>query len=125
MLVIRRSKHEEIVIAGNVRVKVLGIYKGSISLGIMAPKNVPVLRSELLEDLELKNKAAADAGYLNRDDMLEKFRQRAAKYVEERQNTAEFKEAQEAAKAKPVINARPVKQLQKRFVQDIPEAFAQ
>ncbi len=47
MLVLSRKLNEEIVIAGNVRVKVLEINGSSIRLGIEAPAQVPVLRSEL------------------------------------------------------------------------------
>ncbi len=47
MLVLSRKLDEEIVIAGNIRVKVLEIRGNTIRLGIDAPDHVPVLRREL------------------------------------------------------------------------------
>lgn len=47
MLVISRCVGEETVIAGNIRVKVLGIKGGRIRLGISAPDHVRVDRAEI------------------------------------------------------------------------------
>jgi carbon storage regulator len=47
MLVLTRKPNEEIVINGNIRVRVLGVQGGRIRLGIDAPPEVPVRRSEL------------------------------------------------------------------------------
>ena len=49
MLVLSRKTNEEIVINGNVRVRVLGVERGRIRLGIDAPAEVPIRRSELDE----------------------------------------------------------------------------
>ncbi len=48
MLVLTRRIGEEIVIAGNVRLKVVAINGHRIRLGITAPPSVPVARLELL-----------------------------------------------------------------------------
>lgn len=47
MLVLSRKLNEEIVIAGNIRVKVLGIAGNRVHLGIEAPSQVPILREEI------------------------------------------------------------------------------
>jgi carbon storage regulator len=48
MLVLTRRIGEEIVIAGNIRVKVVAVQGHQVRLGIMAPSSVPVWRMELL-----------------------------------------------------------------------------
>lgn len=47
MLVLTRKALEEIVIAGNIRVKVLEINGTRVRIGISAPDQVPVWRGEL------------------------------------------------------------------------------
>lgn len=47
MLVLTRKTNEEVVINGNIRVRVLGVNGSRIRLGIDAPAEVAVLRSEL------------------------------------------------------------------------------
>ncbi len=47
MLVLSRKLNEEIVIAGNIHVKILEINGNRVRLGIEAPAQVPVLRQEL------------------------------------------------------------------------------
>jgi carbon storage regulator CsrA len=47
MLVLSRKPNEEIVINGNIRIRVLGVHGGRIRLGIEAPLEIPVRRSEL------------------------------------------------------------------------------
>lgn len=48
MLVLSRKKTEEIIIGGNVVVKVLEIRRGRVHLGVEAPKNIRVRRGELM-----------------------------------------------------------------------------
>ena len=47
MLVLTRNADEELVIDGQIRVRVLSIDGGRVRLGISAPRSVPVMRSEL------------------------------------------------------------------------------
>ncbi len=49
MLVLGRKQNESVVIEGRIKVTVLGIKSGRIRLGIEAPQDVRVRRSELLE----------------------------------------------------------------------------
>jgi len=48
MLVLTRRIGEEIVIAGDIRVKVVAVNRQRVRLGIVAPRSVPVTRLELL-----------------------------------------------------------------------------
>lgn len=49
MLILTRQVGQEIVIGEAIRVEVLGIKQGTVRLGIKAPKQCKVLRSELLD----------------------------------------------------------------------------
>ncbi len=48
MLVLSRKLNQEIRIAENIIVRVIGIKGNQVRLGIVAPAEVPVLREELL-----------------------------------------------------------------------------
>lgn len=48
MLVLTRKVGEEIVIGGNIRVRVLSIQGNQIRLGFVAPREIPIQRQELL-----------------------------------------------------------------------------
>lgn len=50
MLVLSRKAGEAIVLAGNIKIQVLGIENDRVKLGVEAPPDVLVLRSELLRD---------------------------------------------------------------------------
>jgi carbon storage regulator len=47
MLVLSRKLGEEIVIGGNIRVKVLAVHGNKVRLGFTAPSDVPIHRDEL------------------------------------------------------------------------------
>ncbi len=57
MLVLTRKIDQGIVIAGNIYIRVLGVEGDRVKIGIAAPKEIPVLREELLE----RDKANANA----------------------------------------------------------------
>ena len=50
MLVLSRKAGEAIILAGNIKIQVLGIENDRVKLGVEAPPDVLVLRSELLRD---------------------------------------------------------------------------
>ncbi len=52
MLVLSRKKEEEIRIGDEVTIKVISIKGGVVRLGIDAPKDVSIVRSELLSGFE-------------------------------------------------------------------------
>jgi carbon storage regulator len=49
MLVLSRKENESIVIDGRIKITVVKIGGDKIRLGIEAPQDVPILRSELIE----------------------------------------------------------------------------
>ncbi len=59
MLVLSRKIDESIVIGDNITIKVISVEKGVVKLGIDAPKNVSIVRNELLEDVKDANIAAS------------------------------------------------------------------
>lgn len=72
MLILMRRKEEAIIIGGNILIKVLKIEGNQVHLGIEAPKEVTIYRSEILEeeeDIEVVNdKANAKHGQPNDKD---------------------------------------------------------
>jgi carbon storage regulator len=49
MLVLSRKVEEKIAINGNIVITVLSVNGGTVKIGIDAPKDVKIMRSELLE----------------------------------------------------------------------------
>ena len=61
MLVLTRKLGEKIVIAGNITLTVVAIEGNKIRIGIDAPNNVRILRSELLDHQEQRPEQKKDA----------------------------------------------------------------
>ena len=59
MLVLARKLNESIVLGDDITIKVISIDKGVVKLGIEAPREVSIIRSELLEDVKESNLAAS------------------------------------------------------------------
>ena len=66
MLILSRKLDESILIGDSITVKVVAIDKGVVKLGIDAPSNIRILRSELIRAVEDSNKAAS----IEQDDSL-------------------------------------------------------
>ena len=58
MLVLSRKLNEKIVIDDQIEITVVGIENGKVQLGIEAPKEIEIMRKELLEDVKEENKEA-------------------------------------------------------------------
>ena len=68
MLVLARKLDESIVIGDNIIVKVVSLENGVVKLGIDAPKEISIIRDELIEEVKEQNRAAlkkSDAGDLS------------------------------------------------------------
>ncbi len=52
MLVLTRKLDEDIIIAGNIVIKVLGIERDRVKIGIKAPEEIQILRGELSKRVE-------------------------------------------------------------------------
>jgi carbon storage regulator len=59
MLVLARKVDESIVIGDNIIIQVISVENGVVKLGIDAPQEIAIIRSELLEAVKEKNIAAA------------------------------------------------------------------
>lgn len=62
MLVLSRKVGESITLGRNIEVTILENHSGEIKLGIKAPKEVLILRTEIIREMELQNKASAHVG---------------------------------------------------------------
>jgi len=61
MLILTRKIDQGIVISGNILVRVLGVERDRVKIGISAPEEITVLRQELLEGDRKKNDKAPKA----------------------------------------------------------------
>lgn len=59
MLILTRKVGQAIIIGEDIEIKILEIVDGQIKLGITAPKNISVLRKELIEIKDENLKAAS------------------------------------------------------------------
>ena len=71
MLVLTRKKNESIMLGVDIKITILEINDESIKIGIDAPKELTVLRSEVYRKVEMENTMAVKVG---RSD-LEQLRQ--------------------------------------------------
>ena len=59
MLVLSRQKDESIMIGDGIRITVVDVRGDKVRLGISAPKDVKVFRTELYEEIQRQNMEAA------------------------------------------------------------------
>ena len=62
MLILARKRNEEIVIGDNIVVMVVGIRGDKVRLGIKAPANIPVHRSEVYDAIQRGEKRTPETG---------------------------------------------------------------
>lgn len=58
MLVMSRKKGESILINDDIEIKIIGIENGQVKIGIEAPKEKSIYRSEIYEKIKDENKKA-------------------------------------------------------------------
>ena len=58
VLVLARKLDESIVIGDNIIVKVVSLDNGVVKLGIEAPKEISIIRDELIQEVKKQNRAA-------------------------------------------------------------------
>jgi len=69
MLILSRKKGEAISIGKDIVIRVVGIEGDNVKLGIDAPKNMKILRTELYEEIIDENREAAKVS----DEVLQAF----------------------------------------------------
>jgi len=70
MLVLSRKLDESIVIGDDVIIKIISIEKGVVKIGVDAPKNISIVRNELIEDVKDSNIAASKEAKLDDLNLL-------------------------------------------------------
>lgn len=71
MLIVARRKGQRIRIGDNIEVVVTELSRGEVRLGIVAPKEVPVVREEIRRAVEDANRAAAGSAVALNDNVGE------------------------------------------------------
>lgn len=61
MLVLSRKVNQSIMVGDNVRVVVVAVDRDQVKLGIEAPREIAVHRSEIYEEIQRNNRSAAAA----------------------------------------------------------------
>ena len=64
MLVLSRKENEGILIGKDILITVIDIDKEKVRLGINAPKDIRVIRQELIAEIGMENKIAAQSSYV-------------------------------------------------------------
>ena len=73
MLVLARKLNESIQIGDDIEIKIISIERGVVKLGIDAPIDIDIIRSELLKDVKDSNIAASKNVESKRLDILRKL----------------------------------------------------
>lgn len=59
MLVLTRKLNQSIMIGDDIEVKIIDIKHGQVKIGVVAPRNVKVHRSEVYEEIQKENLRAS------------------------------------------------------------------
>jgi carbon storage regulator len=60
MLVLTRKTNESIIVGESIEIKIARINGNQVRVGITAPKNIPVYRKEIYDDIQNKKVKGAD-----------------------------------------------------------------
>ncbi|PLR78242.1 carbon storage regulator [Bacillus sp. V3-13] len=61
MLVLTRRKNESLLIGENIEIKILEIDGDQVKIGIQAPKEIEIIRKEIIAKIESENTTALKA----------------------------------------------------------------
>ncbi len=75
MLILSRKEREKLIIDNNIIIEILKIDKksGNIKIGIKAPKEIPIIRGEIREEIKKRN---INSNSLIKNSILKKLRSR-------------------------------------------------
>ncbi len=65
MLVISRKREESLVIGDNIEIKIVKIEENSVKLAIDAPRELKILRKELIQDISSQNKKSVSTDMID------------------------------------------------------------
>ena len=69
MLVLHRKKGESLIIDDNIRITIVDISGEKVKIAVEAPKEIPVLRSELVNAAEANKEAAGSENNISAADI--------------------------------------------------------
>ncbi|MCM1565419.1 MAG: carbon storage regulator CsrA [Dehalobacter sp.] len=75
MLVLSRKINERIMIGDDIEVVVVAVVGDQVRIGIEAPKDIKILRSEVYEEVQNQNVKASAASKLSEADLSEQLKQ--------------------------------------------------
>lgn len=75
MLVLSRKINETILIGDDIEITVVAVMGDNVRLGIKAPKDVKILRSEVYQEIEKQNIEAVSSAGTNNEQVTLKLKQ--------------------------------------------------
>lgn len=69
MLILTRKANEGILVGDDIKITVVSIEGGRVKLGITAPRNISVIREEVVDAVKKENMSAGKTDTLNVDDL--------------------------------------------------------
>ncbi|HAX72178.1 MAG TPA: carbon storage regulator [Firmicutes bacterium] len=58
MLVVTRKPGESLIIGDDIEIKIIDLENGKIKIGIEAPKNIKIMRKEVIDEVKAQNEEA-------------------------------------------------------------------
>ncbi len=86
MLVLTRKIEEEIKIGDNIVIKVLDVEGSSVKIGIDAPRDIVILRMEILEQVQKENIESASKNVVDITDAVDMIKKKFNKEKEKHKN---------------------------------------
>ena len=74
MLVLKRKAGESIIIADNIEVKIIEVEEGRIKIGIEAPKDISILRKEVIDEARIENKHSSEIRNFDKSTLNKLFK---------------------------------------------------